>query len=164
KACVPIAARADGQRAVLTMATRSSGLELAVGMEHAIESAAPVSVQTTAEGDGAALVVLADVQAGEPPRPSQFVADHWGAQAPAGALAARADRTLDRAARDGYDLVEFDHRRHVEEFWTRSDVELEGAPDLQQAVRFNLFQLLQATARGEGHGVPAKGLTGHGYE
>jgi alpha,alpha-trehalose phosphorylase len=164
KACVPIAARADGQRAVLTMATRSSGLELAVGMEHAIDAAAPVSVQTTAEGDGAALVVLADLRPGEPLRLSKFVAYHWAQQAPAGDLVARVDRTLDRAAADGYDLVEFEHRRHVEEFWTRSDVELEGAPDLQQAVRFNLFQLLQATARGEGFGVPAKGLTGHGYE
>ena len=28
----------------------------------------------------------------------------------------------------------------------------------------NLFQLFQATARAEGHGVPAKGLTGRGYE
>ena len=46
----------------------------------------------------------------------------------------------------------------------RSDVQLDGAPDLQQAVRLNLFQLLQATARGEGFGVPAKGLTGRGYE
>ena len=54
--------------------------------------------------------------------------------------------------------------RRVADFWRRSDVRLEGAPDLQQAVRFNLFQLLQATARGEGLGVPAKGVTGHGYE
>ena len=60
--------------------------------------------------------------------------------------------------------MQIDHRRHVEDFWSRSDVQLEGAPDLQQAVRFNLFELMQATARGEGLGVPAKGLTGHGYE
>jgi alpha,alpha-trehalose phosphorylase len=35
---------------------------------------------------------------------------------------------------------------------------------VQIAVRFNLFQLMQATARGEGLGVPAKGVTGRGYE
>jgi alpha,alpha-trehalose phosphorylase len=164
KACVPVAARAAQQRAVLALATRNSGLELAVGMEHAIESAGPVSVDASAEGDGAALVVLADLAPGEPLRLSKYVAYHWAANAPAGDLIARVDRTLDRAARDGYDMVEFDHRRHVEDFWARSDVQLDGAPDLQQAVRFNLFQLMQATARGEGHGVPAKGLTGHGYE
>jgi alpha,alpha-trehalose phosphorylase len=164
KVCVPVAARAGEHRAVLQLATRNSGLELAVGMEHDIDSADPVSVDVSAEGDGAKLVVLADLRPGEPLRLSKYVAYHWAAKAPAGDLVARVDRTLDRAVRDGYDMVEFDHRRHVEEFWTRSDVELEGAPDLQQAVRFNLFQLMQATARGEGHGVPAKGLTGHGYE
>ena len=34
----------------------------------------------------------------------------------------------------------------------------------QQAIRFNLFHMCQATARAEGVGVPAKGLTGPGYE
>ena len=46
----------------------------------------------------------------------------------------------------------------------RSDVEVQGAPDVQLAVRFNLFQLLQATAGTDGLGVPAKGVTGRGYE
>ena len=34
----------------------------------------------------------------------------------------------------------------------------------QQAVRWNLFQLAQATWRAEGAGVPAKGLTGQAYD
>jgi hypothetical protein len=41
---------------------------------------------------------------------------------------------------------------------------IEDAADVQAAVGFNLFQLMQATARGDGLGVPAKGMTGHGYE
>jgi alpha,alpha-trehalose phosphorylase len=164
KACVPVAARAADRRAVLQLATRNSGLELAVGMEHHIDAPGPVSVDVNAEGDGATLLVLADLQPGDPLRVSKYVAYHWAAKAPAGDLVARVDRTLDRAAGDGYDMIEFDHRRHVEQFWARSDIQLDGAPDLQQVVRFNLFQLMQATARGEGLGVPAKGLTGHGYE
>jgi alpha,alpha-trehalose phosphorylase len=52
----------------------------------------------------------------------------------------------------------------MDEFWNASDVQVEDAPEVQQAVRFNLFQILQATARAEGFGVPAKGLTGLGYE
>jgi alpha,alpha-trehalose phosphorylase len=164
KVLVPLGARASGHRAVLHLRTRNSGLELACGMEHAIDCDSTFTVEASAEGDGAKLVVLADLQAGVPLRLSKYLAYHWAAQAPAGDLIARVDRTLDRAARDGYDMIEFDHRRHVEEFWARSDIQLDGAPDLQQAVRFNLFELMQATARGEGLGVPAKGLTGHGYE
>jgi alpha,alpha-trehalose phosphorylase len=164
KVLVGLDARARDQRAVLSLATRNSGLEMACGMEHAIESACPVTVQTATGGDGAQVVVLADLEPDRPLRLSKYVAYHWAPKAPAGDLVARVERTLDRAASDGYDMIEFDHRRHVEEFWSRSDVQLEGAPDLQQAVRFNLFELMQATARGEGLGVPAKGLTGHGYE
>ena len=43
------------------------------------------------------------------------------------------------------------------------DVEVDGPPEVQQAVRWNLFQLAQAVGRAEGAGVPAKGVTGSGY-
>ena len=43
-------------------------------------------------------------------------------------------------------------------------MEWDGYPAAQQAVRFSLFSVLQAAARSEGHGAPAKGLTGTGYE
>jgi alpha,alpha-trehalose phosphorylase len=36
--------------------------------------------------------------------------------------------------------------------------------EIQQAIRFNLFHILQASARAEDMGVPAKGLTGQAYE
>jgi alpha,alpha-trehalose phosphorylase len=155
---VPVSARADGARAVLEMATRNSGLSLAVGMEHEIEGAR--SVEATAEGDGARVVVLADLEPGEQVSLYKYVAYHWAS----GDLAGRVDRTLDRAAFDGYEQVEREHARHVAEFWERSDVEIEGAPEVQRAVRFNLFHLMQATARAEGLGVAAKGVTGRGYE
>ena len=149
---------------MLELVTRNTRLGLACGMDHDVDASCLVDVAASAEGDGAQVVFEADVDAGGHVRPSKYVAYHWAAQAPAGDLLARTGRTLDRAVREGFDMVEFDHRRHVDEFWHRSDVEVEGAPDLQQAVRFNLFQLMQATARGEGLGVPAKGVTGRGYE
>ena len=164
KVLEPIAAHAVERRALLHLATRNSGLELACGMEHDIEASSPVSVETSALGDGARVAVRADLPAGGSLRLRKYVAYHWGPEAPAGELLWRADRTLDRARRAGYERIELAHARRVADFWRRSDVQLEGAPELQQAVRFNLFQLLQATARGEGHGVPAKGVTGHGYE
>jgi alpha,alpha-trehalose phosphorylase len=98
-------------------------------MAHEIESAADVTVHADAdaEGDGAHVVVLAELAAGESLRLSKYVAYHWGA----GALATRAERTLDRAAAIGYDAIEAEHGRHVADFWRRSDIELEGAPDVQ---------------------------------
>jgi alpha,alpha-trehalose phosphorylase len=164
KVLVPLVASAHGDRALLQLRTRNSGLELACGMAHRIESAADLTVRASAEGDCAEVVVLAELAEGESLRLAKYVAYHWAAQAPAGDLLARVGRTLDRAVTIGYDAIEADHGAHVADFWRRSDIELEGAPEVQLAVRFNLFQLMQATARGEGLGVAAKGVTGHGYE
>ena len=164
KVLVPLAAGAHGDRALLHLRTRNSGLELACGMAHRIESAADLTVRASAEGDGAEVVVVADLAAGESLRLAKYVAYHWAAQAPAGDLLARVGRTLDRAVTIGYDAIEDDHGAHVADFWRRSDIQLDGAPDVQLAVRFNLFQLMQASARGEGLGIPAKGVTGRGYE
>jgi alpha,alpha-trehalose phosphorylase len=55
-------------------------------------------------------------------------------------------------------------RQRLDEFWNESDVRITGEPFVQQALRFNLFQIFQATVRLEGAGLPAKGLTGMGYE
>ena len=54
--------------------------------------------------------------------------------------------------------------RYLDDFWDRADVEVEGDPALQQAVRFAMFQVVQAGARAEQRAIPAKGLTGRGYD
>ena len=55
-------------------------------------------------------------------------------------------------------------REYLDDFWERADVEIEGDGELQQAVRFALFHTLQAGARAERRAIPAKGLTGPGYD
>jgi alpha,alpha-trehalose phosphorylase len=162
---VPLdAGSADGGRAMLSLTTRNSGLELACGIAHAVESARRYLLTAQSDGDHAAIVVQARLEPGESLRVTKYLAYHWAADAPRGDLAARANRTLDRAERAGYMGLEFEHRSHVADFWRRSDIQIDGAAEVQKAVRFNLFQLMQATARGEGLGVPAKGVTGRGYE
>ena len=47
---------------------------------------------------------------------------------------------------------------------TAADVEIDGDAELQQAVRFALFHVLQAGARAERRAIAAKGLTGPGYD
>ena len=147
---------------VLSLATRRSGLTLACGMHNDFTGAA--AVETTVDGDAARVVAESALVAGGSLRLRKYVAYHWAANTAPGEMAARAHRTLDRAASEGYDAVEQAHSRRVEAFWERSDVEVEGAPEVQRAVRFNLFQLMQATARADGLGVPAKGVSGRGYE
>ena len=75
------------------------------------------------------------------------------------AAAARSTARRARASRSSSS----DQRAWLDDFWARSDVEVPGQTDVQQALRWNLFQVAQASARAEGAGIPAKGVTGSGY-
>jgi alpha,alpha-trehalose phosphorylase len=68
------------------------------------------------------------------------------------------------ALHTGWDGLLAQQRAYLDDFWARSDLELEGDAELQQAVRFGLFHTLQAGARGEQRAIAAKGLTGPGYD
>ena len=79
-------------------------------------------------------------------------------------LCFRVNETLDRARDAGIELLFQTQRQHLDRFWRDTDVHVEGAPLVEQAIRFNLFQLLQVSGGVAGYGIPAKGLTGRGYE
>ena len=49
-------------------------------------------------------------------------------------------------------------------WWARADIDVDVDERTQGAIRWNLFQTFQATALLDGHGMPAKGLTGDGYD
>ncbi|MGB2570398.1 glycoside hydrolase family 65 protein [Micromonospora citrea] len=69
------------------------------------------------------------------------------------------------AAREhGFDALLADQRATLDALWTTADVELDGDPELQQAVRFAVFHLLQAGRADGDRTIPAKGLTGNGYD
>ena len=80
---------------------------------------------------------------------------------------------MDRVTAQGFQHLLAAHEQYVSDFWRRSDVRMRDiredrvkrtTVEIQQAIRFNLFHILQASARAEGAGVPAKGLTGKAYE
>jgi alpha,alpha-trehalose phosphorylase len=149
-------------RVIRTYRTSRSGLTVAAGVNHDLDHHA-TNVRTRLDADCARVVFDVDAPAGEPVALTKWLAYHYGTTTPS-ELACRAELTLDRAQATGYDAVITDHQREVEDFWSRSDVFWEGASAAQQALRYNFFTLLQASHRSEGHGVPAKGLTGTGYE
>jgi alpha,alpha-trehalose phosphorylase len=74
------------------------------------------------------------------------------------------DAALASAKRAGWEGLFQAQREYLDGYWNRADVELEGDAALQQAVRFALFHTLQAGARAERRAIPAKGLTGTGYD
>ncbi|MDR1790691.1 MAG: glycoside hydrolase family 65 protein [Propionibacteriaceae bacterium] len=81
-------------------------------------------------------------------------------------LKAECARTL--AAAPDLAGLRAEQRAWLAAFWERGDVRVElDSPSkqlaIQQAIRFELFQLAQATAAPGEQGIPAKGLSGSGY-
>ncbi|MFW5842700.1 MAG: glycoside hydrolase family 65 protein [Spirochaetota bacterium] len=75
-----------------------------------------------------------------------------------------ARRSVDHAWDVGVESIAEEQERWLSDYWERSDVIIEGEPEIQQGVRFNLFHLVQAAGRNGESSVAAKGLTGEGYE
>ena len=87
----------------------------------------------------------------------------WSATRSSPALLDQVGAALTSARYAGWDILVMEQRAFLDRFWEAADVEIDGDPVIQQAVRFSLFQMLQAGARTEGRAIGAKGLTGVGY-
>src|SRR5918912_1002109 len=149
--------------ATLVHRTRKSGQRLAAAMDHVVEGR-ECRTTTTNSPDLARTTVTTRLRRGERIRLTKFVAYGWSSRRTEPALRAQVEGALASAAYRGWDGLADDQRAYLDEFWERSDVEMEGDPELQQAVRFGMFHVLQAGARAQGRAIPAKGLTGPGYD
>jgi alpha,alpha-trehalose phosphorylase len=164
---VPLDHGVDGDRVVLCLGTRASGLRMACGIAHELQSGADTEPNVDVDigdGRGARVVYRINAEAGRPVRLVKYLAYHHSGTESVDELRFRVNETLNRAAGDGVHEIVDSQRRRTEDFWSTSDIVTDGSLLLQQAVRFNLFELLQAVAQIDGYGLAAKGLTGHGYE
>jgi alpha,alpha-trehalose phosphorylase len=113
-----------------------------------------------------------EARRGCPIQLTKYMAYHTSRTASARELCGRAEWTLDRVTTHGFSQLLASQEQFLSDFWRRSDVRVKDVEDrtkrttveIQAAIRFNLFHILQASARADDAGVPAKGLTGQAYE
>jgi alpha,alpha-trehalose phosphorylase len=150
--------------ASLSHSTRTSDLRLATAMDHLVDG--PPSVQLTTESfpDIGRVTITAALEIGERLRIVKFVAYGWSGERSESAVRDQVAAALVVATQTGWDGLVSEQRAYLDHFWERSDVEVDGDPEIQQAARFSLFHVLQAGGRAEGSAIPAKGLTGPGYD
>lgn len=86
------------------------------------------------------------------------IAPEDGDQLPLVLEAAQAARTAGFAALLG------ENTAYLNDYWKRTDIEIQGDEMLQQGLRFNSFHILQSVGKDGLRNVAAKGLTGEGYE
>ncbi|GAA1507379.1 glycosyl hydrolase family 65 protein [Nocardioides humi] len=143
--------------------TAQSGMTLGVVADHVLETASPYSMEVHAEEDLAKAIYRIAAEPGKPVRLTKLVSFHTADTVPPRELIDRCERTLARTHEEGVEHQYAAQRAWLDAFWARADVEIPGQPALQQAVRWNLFSILQASARAEGQGIAAKGVSGSGY-
>ncbi|MGX1858609.1 glycoside hydrolase family 65 protein [Dietzia sp. NPDC055340] len=155
----------EGQRGYQVHGYRcaNSGMTIAVGVDHQLESEDDVAMSHEIGDDSSKIVYHAHVTPGRTLTLTKLAAYHTSEIVPAQELADRCSRTLARARVRGVEDLHRTQRDWYDHFWARADVEVDGPVETQQAIRFNLFQLAQASARAEYNGIAAKGVTGSGY-
>jgi alpha,alpha-trehalose phosphorylase len=151
-------------RVVLVHRTRVSGLRMAAGMSNLITGPEKMAGRTESFPDLGRTTVATEVSPGEQLRIVKYISYGWSSQRSRPALIDQTVGALAAANLTGWDGLLAEQRAYLDEFWDGADVELDGDAEIQQAVRFALFHILQAGARAEYRPIAAKGLTGSGYD
>lgn len=144
--------------------TRASGLRMAAGLDHVVRGPAGTVTAGESEPDLARVTVSTELAPTESLSVVKLLAYGWSAERSMPALRDQVDAALSAASRTGWDGLVEAQREYLDDMWRRADIVVDGDPELQQAVRFALFQVVQAAARAERRAIPAKGLTGRGYD
>lgn len=157
----------EDRRVLLGYEATNSKMTLAVGVEHVVDTVTPHQLATAIAADLTETVLTAEARPGVPIRIVKYATYQTSRSVAPRDLAKRCRRTLDRVVGASYQSLVDRQREHLDRFWDRADVVVTDRRDpirVQQAVRWNLFQLCQASWRVEGAGIPAKGLTGAAYD
>jgi trehalose/maltose hydrolase-like predicted phosphorylase len=160
----PIEHRKEREGALLMHRTKASGLVVAAAMDHLVEAPGRVETETMANADTARTTVVCRAEPGQRLRLVKFLAYGWSSQRSHPSLRDQVAAALTGARYSGFEGLLEEQRSFLDNFWETADVLVEGDAEIQQAVRFGLFHVLQSGARAERRFIPAKGLTGPGYD
>ena len=153
-----------GLRAFLVHTTKASGLTVGAAMDHRIDGPAGSETTIVTDSDLARVTITATAAPGTALRITKFVGYAWSGTRTVPALRDQVSAALEGAVDTGWEGLRDEQRNYLDRFWAAADIEIDGDAELQQALRFALFHTLQAGARGEQRPIPAKGLTGPGYD
>ena len=152
-----------GVRVELVHRTELSNLLVAAAMDHLVDGPDSMQVLTESFTDMGRVSMTVILEPGQRLRFVKFVTYGWSAERTRQELGDQVDAALTGARHSGWEGLLAEQRKYLDDFWARADVEVDGDAEIQQAVRFALFHVLQAGARAERRAIPAKGLTGTGY-
>ncbi|WP_438306199.1 glycoside hydrolase family 65 protein [Streptomyces sp. HUAS TT11] len=157
---------AFGARLRLIHRTVHTNLRVAAAADHVVQGPDSTSTSISSESsDGVGrLTITTLLKPGQTFRLEKYVAYGWSGFRSLPAVRDQVEAALARARSIGWQGLADQQRDFLNDFWRHADIEVEGDAEIQQAVRFALFHVLQSARRAEQRAIPAKGLTGSGYD
>jgi alpha,alpha-trehalose phosphorylase len=167
----PDAGSAGGGTVTLGYRCIGSGMTIAAACRHVVAAGGDVAFDTELDGDRAATTMRLDAAPGDTVTLTKYVAYHSSSQVqgasgdvPIDELDARCRSTLDAAEAAGWERALAEQQAWLDRFWARTDIAVDGDDAAQQAIRWNLFHMAQASAQIGGRGIAAKAVTAAGYD
>jgi trehalose/maltose hydrolase-like predicted phosphorylase len=152
----------SGQQAWLHCRTRATAIDLVMGITLNLKSAAPALYRPWNVAGHPTLTARCQAAQGETVTLQKWAVVHTSRDSKKPLLAVQ--RRLRTLASLGWEEAWGLHCTAWQAEWERGDVVIEGDPEAQLALRFNLFQLLIAAPRNDERvNIGAKTLSGYGY-
>jgi alpha,alpha-trehalose phosphorylase len=144
--------------------TRVSELRMVSALDHVVTGPSGTVTEAESEPDLARVTFSTELQPAESLSVVKLMSYGWSSVRSIAGLRDQVDAALSAARRTGWDALLAEQRAFLDDVWDRADIEVDGNPRLQQAVRYAIFQVVQSAARTGERAIPAKGLTGRGYD
>ena len=156
--------RSGDTGATLVHQTRTSGLRVAAAMDHEVTGPEGLKISSESTEDIGRTTVIARLEPGQTLSIVKYLAYGWSSRRSLSAIHDQVRAALAAARYTGWPGLLAEQREYLDDFWLTADIEIDGDAELQQAVRFAIFHVIQAGARAERRAIGAKGLTGPGYD
>jgi len=161
-------AHADAELAWVAQHTTHSSIRLVCAQSHRLAGQTLGFQSATRTPHGVAQSWAGSLSPGDEVMLEKFAAWAWSQPGAARSvdpvLLSSVKETLASAGHAGFPSLLAGQAGRFEALWRTADLAIDGPPEVEQALRFNLFQLFQSGSRDDHGSVAAKGLTGEGYE
>ncbi|MDY6825959.1 MAG: glycosyl hydrolase family 65 protein [Bacillota bacterium] len=151
--------------AVINQYTVRSQLEMVCAVENCISGGKILAAETKRPNDRKATTTFRlMVEEGEDVTLEKYAAYYTSRDYPAEKLAGLAWEMVSNAREMGMGDLFASQEKYCRRFWENLGLKVEGDPEVEQGLHFNLFHLLQASGSRGQTGIGAKGLTSEGYD
>lgn len=162
---LPAGAWLSGDTSFLLSRTSRSGLEVCTGVRNVLKpdnGGTSAGMDSRLDGHGAVCTISTNIKRGEEIRLVKYTV--FCDSIRCGDLRACAEAEMAKALSKPIEKHYEEQRLYLRNYWEHSLLEIDGDEELDIAVRYNLYQLIQSVGKDRYGNIAAKGLSGEGYE